>query len=44
MVMCGGELVVKASVRGMIEGWGSGLVGREELNSKNYVTLFFNFT
>ena len=29
----GGELAVKASVRGMREGWGSGLVGWEELNS-----------
>ena len=31
--MVGGELAVKASVRGMREGWGSGLVGWEELNS-----------
>ena len=29
----GGELAVKASVRGMREWWGSGLVGWEELNS-----------
>ena len=29
----GVELAVKASVRGMREGWGSGLVGWEELNS-----------
>ena len=28
----GGELAVKASVRGMREEWGSGLVGWEELH------------